>query len=118
MNVGGERRIGKEAIGDDRVRCLLKKEGPLALGIAAHLARMLGIVASDAIKPPHREKAAGAHHWHRRQGSEIHHIFMDAFAEIHVSLIPLSRKEAFVAAALPERSMARQASSITIVSKP
>ena len=39
----------------DRVRRLLEEERRLACRIAAHLARMCGVVAADAVDAPHRE---------------------------------------------------------------
>ena len=68
MQVLGHRRIGHVGpAGDQRVGGLGEEEGQLAIGIGAHLARVLGIVAADAEDAANRERAAPLH----RHGDDL-----------------------------------------------
>src|SRR5690606_31177523 len=75
---GGARGIGGFAAGDDGVGGLEEERRPAALGFrggcrGAHLARMVGEVATDAVDPAHRERAAAAHRHARgrRRGNHV-----------------------------------------------
>src|SRR6266852_759814 len=63
-----ERRVGDvAALRHDRVGRLGEEEGRLAVGVAAHLAGVLGVVASHAVDAPDREHGVGAAHGQRGQ---------------------------------------------------
>ena len=60
MHVLGGRRIGKRAVEDQVVRVLLEEERRLAVRVAAHLDRVGGVVAADAIDAVDREQEVAA----------------------------------------------------------
>ena len=60
MHVVAPADRGNRAVDDEVVRVLLEEERRLAVGIAAHLDRMRGIVAADAIDPVNRKDGIAA----------------------------------------------------------
>ena len=76
MQVLGRLRIGNgRVIGHDRIRRLHEKKRRLAVGVVAHLARVLGVVATDAIDAPDREHVAAFHHRQRGRRADIDYVF-------------------------------------------
>src|SRR5829696_5272207 len=66
MVVGGFRRIRKlqglaRGHGEERVSRLHEEKRRLAVRVVAHLARVGGVVAPDAVDPPHRKQIVGPH---------------------------------------------------------
>jgi hypothetical protein len=61
MHVARQRRVGEVlAVGQKVVGVLLEKERRLAARVMAHLDRVVGIVAADAIDPADRKPLGGA----------------------------------------------------------
>ncbi|MNC85130.1 hypothetical protein D3C83_07100 [compost metagenome] len=76
VQVPGDLREGDGgAVRNDGVRRLHEKERRLALGVMPHLARVLGVVAADAIDAPHREFLVALRYRQGRRRPEIDRVF-------------------------------------------
>ena len=72
VDVLAPRRVGELARGVEVVRVLGEEERRLAVGIVAHLDRVRGVVAADAVDPAHREAAAALDR-QRHPGGRLDH---------------------------------------------
>ncbi len=76
MHIRAFLRIGERTRGIEVAGILLEEEGGLAIGVMAHLDRMGGVIAADAIDPAHRKDAAAGdrdRRLFRRRDHEIRH---------------------------------------------